>query len=128
MAIDIAWDNEAQTVIRVDFVSKWDWNDYHEMVKFAAQMMNEVGHTVDLIYNLQQSAPISAGAITHAATTMRLLDGRMGLMMVVSNAGYIKALLSTFQLVYKNWSDRVIGAASVEDARTYITRNAGKGG
>ena len=127
MAIDITWDNEAQTIIRVDFVSKWSWDDYHEMVKTITHMMNDVGHSVDIIYNLQQSAPLSAGAISHGAATLRLLDGRFGVLMIVSSAGYVKALLSTFRTVYKKWSDCVLGAESVEDAREIIARYATKG-
>lgn len=128
MSIGIAWDNEAQTVIRVDFVSKWNWDDYHEMVKTLAHMIDDVGYQVDIIYNLQQSAPLSSGAISHGASTLRLLDGKFGVLMIVSSAGYVKAILSTFRTVYKQWSDRVIGVESVDDARTYITHNAGKGG
>jgi hypothetical protein len=128
MSIEIAWDNETQTVIRVDFVRKWDWEEYHQMVSTLSHMIDDVGYQVDIIYNLQQSAPLSSGAITHGAATLRLLDGKFGVLLVVSSAGYVKAILSTFRTVYKQWSDCVIGATSVEEARVHITQNAGKGG
>ncbi|HLU08374.1 MAG TPA: hypothetical protein VK003_01800, partial [Oceanobacillus sp.] len=53
MPIDMQWDDDAQTVIRVDIHPSATWDEFHEMVDRVIWAMRTVTHRVDILFNVE---------------------------------------------------------------------------
>jgi hypothetical protein len=58
MPIEIIWDNDSRTILRLDFEGSWAWKDYDHAVEEAYRQVREVTNTVDVILNLFYSDPV----------------------------------------------------------------------
>lgn len=65
MPVEFAWDNDAQTVLRVTATPLWNWNDFHKALRRATFWLDAVDHTVEIIVDLRHSGKLPAGALGH---------------------------------------------------------------
>ncbi|MEL6148057.1 MAG: hypothetical protein AAFV33_07870 [Chloroflexota bacterium] len=60
------WDNEAQTVYRIEFTDKWDWDTFTSEVLAVYRMIGERDHNVDIIVGFM--SPLPKGDALHNLT------------------------------------------------------------
>jgi hypothetical protein len=126
MQIDIHWDDDAQTVIRVDIHPYATWDEFHLMVDRVIWAMRTVSHRVDIIFNVEGKP--SGNPIPHlppeAATFAENVN--LGMVVTTSEDNALTALHSVIMRilgVYKLDAQRSAGYFStVEDARRVLYR------
>lgn len=67
MSITVSWDDDAQTILRWDFVGMWTWDELERELAATAQRMNDRPSPVSAICDLTCSGPLPAtgSAISH---------------------------------------------------------------
>ena len=78
MPIHIYWDNEdTKTIVRQDFVGKWEQADFDEMAQRFREMLASVDHTVHLIMDFKDNVtnPLAAISIFKTATSKSYGEG-----------------------------------------------------
>jgi hypothetical protein len=58
MGINAVWDDEDQTVLRLEFEGSWVWKDYDVAIEEAYRMLQSVSNPVDVMLNLSDSATV----------------------------------------------------------------------
>jgi hypothetical protein len=66
VGVRFQWENVEKRVIRyVAEGDDWNWKDYHKMARISSFAMHNLGHKVDVIFDLTQSVRLPGGAIAH---------------------------------------------------------------
>ncbi len=126
MPIQVAWDNDEQTVIRYDFQGSWSWSDYSQAVEEADRMMLSVDHTVDAIANLQHSRGLPTGAIHHVRRTITKAPPQLGVIVIAHPSLFVQAMTTAFNRVYPHLGERILLADTLDEARALIARRRRK--
>ena len=77
MSVQMDWDNQQKTALRLTFVAPWTWDEYEQISGEIAQAFASVPHPVDLIIDVTQAVHIPAEALyqlrdAYADTTTNL--------------------------------------------------------
>jgi hypothetical protein len=66
MGVRFQWESAEKRVIRyVAEGDDWNWKDYHKIARISSFAMHNLGHKVDVIFDLTQSTRLPGGAIAH---------------------------------------------------------------
>lgn len=99
MPIDIHWDDDAQSVIRVDVHPEATWDEFHLVVDRVIWAMRTVSHRVDVIFNVEgllSGKPIPQ-LDRHAATFAE--DENLGMVVTASGHEALSAVHSVIMRV-----------------------------
>ena len=126
MPIDIHWDDDAQTVIRVDIHPYATWDEFHMIVDRVIWAMRTVTHRVDIIFNVEGKP--SGNPIPHllpnAATFAE--NENLGMVVTASDESALTALHSVIMRilgVYKLEARHSAGYfISLDEARKVLHR------
>ncbi len=122
MPITVAWDNEAKTIIRWDYVGKWKWTEATDAFEDTIRMIHEVQHPVSLIHDLTQSAGVPGSALTNAYRFTSALPENWNIS-IVDKSGFAETLLNIFRTLYKKLGERYRSAPTLEEARKLIAQH-----
>ncbi len=120
MSISVAWDNPAKTVIRYDFSSKWNWYGYEMAVGKAFGMAEDAGKSVNFIFNLEQSNSFPDGAVLYLKRTLELAPSSNSVIIIAGGDSTVEATTAMFSRIYKKMDDRLMTAATLNEARTML--------
>jgi len=51
MSVTASWNDEAHTIVRVEFVDPWNMTELSQAIQVSRQLMSSVSHTVDAIWD-----------------------------------------------------------------------------
>ncbi|MBC7870349.1 MAG: hypothetical protein H7Y09_05870 [Chitinophagaceae bacterium] len=100
MTVTAQWDNEAKTIIRLEFVGKWTWAEHHEANTVMEAMVNTASVTIDLIPDLSSSQLVPEGALSQARSIAMRQQIKFGLIVAVKAGKFIEILYGVFQQLY----------------------------
>ena len=126
MPVYALWDNDAKTILRFDFIGKWDWTQYSEALHTAIEMLATVPHMVDVIPNFAESGPLPANTLSHFARSSRESTIETGHTVVVTNAKFVEFLINSFSKLYGRPGKKTLSASSLEEARQLLASLAVK--
>jgi hypothetical protein len=121
MSISVAWDNPAKTVIRYDFSGKWNWYGYEMAVGKAFGMAEDAGKNVSFIFNLEQSNAVPDGAVLYLKRTLELAPSSDSSIIIVGGDASVEATIAMFSRIYKKMEDRLVAAATLNEARMLLS-------
>jgi hypothetical protein len=122
MPTKIEWDNDAKTIIRLEFSGSFTWKEYDEAVDQVYALIKAAPHHVDIISFMQPTVRIPKGdAIIHIkrAFTTRPKNMRKGMLIGsdLFGATLVQALVKV-----KGIFDVFIAVESVDAARAFLTK------
>lgn len=101
MKVNIAWDNEEQTIVRYTFEPGWDWLDLYTAMDNAGELIQTVSHGVDVLMDLSQANLIPKNAISQIK---RGYDNpkspNIGLTVVVTPNSFMNAMVSMAKKIW----------------------------
>ena len=120
-AIKVAFDDPEKTAIRWDFHGHWSWEDWFAATRRSLHLRASMIQlpAMPIILNLQHSAPVPAGALPYARTTIELMDPR-DYVVVANSSGYIRSLAHAFCALNPSYCDKVLLADDLDHARQRI--------
>ena len=120
MKINVTWDNEEKTVVRYDYGKGWTWNDFWAASETSNQMLATVDHTVDFLTSFVDGTPPSLGAFGQFKRAQDTFPENGGVVIIVGGGALISGLVTTFSKVYRKFSDNLLVAKTVDEARVIL--------
>lgn len=116
--IQIAWDDDAHTIIRETYIGDWTWDDFYHSVGVVPQMMMSVSHTVHILIDLQESGTVPIGsALVHARNAMQHFPDNWGIMAVVGPSMFIRSLVDIIRRILPGrMAGKIFVARSLQEA------------
>ena len=126
MPVNAVWDDEAKTIVRLDYIGKWTWDDVYVATEAMNEMMKSVSHPVSIIHNMFDSAGIPSGAITQARKFTEGLPENWGLSVVIGSGLFAESLVNVFGKLYRKLGEHYRTASNLEQARKLIAHEQSK--
>lgn len=119
MPVNIEWDNEAKTIMRMEYVGRWTWEELYAATAKSHEMFDEITHKADFIHNWLQSGGVPSNAIVHTKNLIEKRHPNVGVVVLVWNNSLIKATWTAFSKIYPGIMKRYTFwmSPSVEEAR-----------
>ena len=97
MSVLVAWDNQPQTVLRIDLAGQWGWKEYDAAIDQAYTMIREVAHTVDLIINLSESLAFPPmQSQRHFQRMLNQKPENVGMIIAAGGDSFVSGLFASF--------------------------------
>ena len=127
MPVNIEWDNEAKTIIRMELVGNWTWDEAYRGAQQGYAMLETVDHEVGVLMDLRNSKAIPSNAITHARIMIKQRHPRTGLTVFVGTTTFFTALWNVFSRLYTLLArqQNSVFAPTMEDARRMLSAKYG---
>jgi hypothetical protein len=125
MPVTIQWDNEEKSIVRMQYVGRWTWEELYAATTQSHTMLDEVDHKVDFIHDWLKSNAIPANAIVHSKNLIEKRHPNVGIVVLVWTNPVIKAMWTAFSSkVYANLTKRYTFwlTSSIEEARDKLTQ------
>lgn len=98
MPIRVAWDNAEKHLLYTRYTGNWTTAELHTAIEEGLQMMNEVQHRVDWIFDFTLSAKTASGNLLSIAPSLqRKLPTHRGVILVVGANHYYKVQFDLLQ-------------------------------
>lgn len=99
MPIMNSWKDEAKTILYVEFLDNWTWEDYHAASSEARRMVTEIEHHFVQLLDLRKSKPIP----TANSPVSQIMRGRksesekQGITVIVGAEALVKIIIKVFE-------------------------------
>jgi hypothetical protein len=119
MPVNIEWDNEAKTIIRMEYVGRWTWDELYAATAKSRVMLDEISHKADFIHDWLHSEGVPSNVLVHARNLIEKRHPHVGIVVLVWSNPLIKATWAAINKVYAGLMKRYIFwlASSIEEAR-----------
>jgi hypothetical protein len=122
MPIPITWDNEARTVLYIEFQMPWTWADYDAAIDHLHRLIQQTDHTVDIISYMAAGTVLPPGSpMDHLRRAMQKQPANAGVTAFIGDNQFGEAIIASFSKIYKNLRDHILVAPTVADARQQLT-------
>lgn len=128
MAIDLYWDDTAQSVLLAEFNGKWDWDDLHKTISTIKGISKERGQVFGAILDLRNGTQLPGGNIftkeglDQFKRLLSLNDGdtQQGPVVVLGMNKMVKMVFDAIKMVDKSIVETVDFAKDEDEARQII--------
>ena len=126
MAIELYWDNDAQTVMLCEFDRNWTWDEMYSTLNKIKNITDNAEQIIAAIIDLRKGVSLPGGSIfspttfEHAKKMIKMGEGGSGPVVVVGANPLIRTVYTTFRSLDKNGLSNVSFSDSVGEARTLL--------
>ena len=123
MPITVEWDDEAHTVIVLDFDGAWTWDEYEASRQEANVLLKQVSHPVAMIVDFHNSEYSPNDVLTHAHHALDTTPINLRHFVLVGANPFLRHVYGVMTRVYRVLVARytVMFADSREDARLRLS-------
>ena len=100
MPINLTWENDAKTIVRMEMAGRWTWDEAYVGSKEGYAMLESVGHVVDVIIDFRSSLGIPSAAIVHARNMIGHRHPRTGMTVMIGAGTFMLTLWGVLKKVY----------------------------
>jgi hypothetical protein len=122
MTVNIMWDNDAHTVVRMEFIERWTWDEVQQAMTKHTRMLNETTRIVAGIIDLSESIGTPPLILTQMRGIMQTRHPRTGMIVFVGANDIVmtfwKLFLQAYGLLVR--APRYAYAKSVQEARDIL--------
>jgi len=83
MPVHVNWDDAEQTIIRLDYVGSWTWDECFEALHQANVLVAQVDYPVARIVDMSAGSLTPPNPMVQIPTLIRLIDPRMDIHVTV---------------------------------------------
>jgi hypothetical protein len=116
----VNWDNEQKTALRFDFTGQWQWFEYFFCLRDAIDMISDVDHSVDLIFNMGESRTMPGDVLAVGLRTFDALPLNTGKLIFCRGDIYVNAAAILFSRLYPHLAHRIAATTSLVNARLML--------
>ena len=122
MSITNTWDDEAKTIIRIDYNEGWTWDDFEAAQIEVGEMLGSVEHEVDSVVMLNTgSTPQGILAkFSNVAASPVFTYPNSGVVVVTGARGFIGTLADLFLKIQSQTAGKITMASTLEEAYEVI--------
>ncbi|MBI5666843.1 MAG: hypothetical protein HZC41_02455 [Chloroflexi bacterium] len=124
MSVTIEWDNDNHTIVRMEMVGSWTWDEAYAGAERGYTMLESVGYEVGVIMDFSRSAGLPPGALANARRMIQRRHPRTGLTVFVGANTLFISLWNVFAKVYTLFAQKQnsVFAPTVEEARRMLAQ------
>lgn len=121
MAVEVRWDDEQHTVLRV-VLQDWGWDDLANGATIAARerMLDEAARPVSMLVIMRDTPRNLLGMLPQMAQSPGFTHPKVKQVIVVADTSIVKMATEIFKRVYGPESRRMRVAASISEAYQMI--------
>jgi hypothetical protein len=121
MTVQASWDDEKQTIIRIEFAGAWTWDEAHTAVDSVTVMMASVEHSVHSIIDMTESSRIPPLVFKEVRALLGKRSPNAGATVIVGANFMAASMWKTITQTY-GWliNSQYSFADTVEEARAHI--------
>ncbi|GAB4477144.1 MAG: hypothetical protein Kow00124_20050 [Anaerolineae bacterium] len=123
MPIIVSWANDARTIILEEYGPSWTWEEFLGISAQEHQMMDQVGHRVDIIADARNTSlperalELFPEIVRQAATSSH---PNAGLYVVVGASRLIRTFITLYTRIYPEHGSSIRLVESIEEAYRII--------
>ena len=106
MPVQLDWENEAHTIVRMELIGQWTWQEAYEGSQLGYTMLESVDHTVNVIIDLSKSTGLPLLALTHARNMIARRHPRTGMTVFVGVNTLFLSLWKIFSSAYSQFASK----------------------
>jgi hypothetical protein len=126
MPIDVRWDDEAKTIVRLDFVSPVSWEVFQDAMDRAAKLAESVDYRVDVL-SIPGEVPMPPGSpVPQVQRAFKKLPRNVGLVIMLTSNAFARTIVSTVGSMYIG--KRYKAAENFDEAYRLIDAHRAKSG
>ncbi len=99
-SIHVGWANHEETCVVMKFNGRWSIKAYRRSCQHLNELIASRVHPVDVIMDLQRSAPAPAGIVLHGAAVLNAMPGNTGTIVFVSKSSFWKTLVTMIEQIH----------------------------
>jgi hypothetical protein len=120
MGVNVYWEDHERTLLRYDFIGKWDWADLYTALGQGLKMEMQSINRVDVMLDLRQGGSIGDGAIAHIRKIAEKQPPNVGMLVVVTPSKFLTALFQAAMRSYPSVALYLRLASNEIEARMLI--------
>jgi hypothetical protein len=101
MSVSANWYDSKQEIVLYVFEGRWTWDELYATYNQAIVMEKSVPHRVDVVLDMINSKAIPANALLHVKNISNKQPDNLGLTIVVTPNGFVRALYNAGTQFYK---------------------------
>src|SRR5450432_3539711 len=102
MRIQVSWDNEKHSVVRLTLLDNWSWDELYVANEEIVAMMKTSPQTVHLLIDYTQANTVPmGGVITHARNILGAYPPNCDLLILVTRNMLMQRLAAIFQKTFR---------------------------
>jgi tRNA A37 threonylcarbamoyladenosine dehydratase len=117
MPIRVGWGNDQKTYTVFKFDGKWTWEEYHQSIADAYQLVKDCTYTVNILLDITECHLFPQNLLSHVGSSMRQPPKAFDLAVVVSTSRFVEVLARTVEKLYGRQKTRFQLAKSLEEAQ-----------
>ena len=121
MTIHVVWDDADKSIIRWDFESEWDWNDFWDAFAESIRMGEGYTRRVDVIPDVTHTKRLPIGALGAFKSADAKLPDFTKLVVIAGPDTITRTIIKTFAQINRIDSWRT--AITVDEARAIIMKD-----
>jgi hypothetical protein len=125
MPITVEWDDEAQTVVRWDFVGRWNFDDVKAGLETSITLRKSIEGKSSVILNFERSESLPMGAVTEMMKSMAQMPDKREMVVIAGSGALLKNLVGIYLKVRRGQNDKIGLVDTLEQARAYIAQHKG---
>lgn len=103
MKVQVQWDNDAKNIVRYKFEQGWAWNDLHQALDDAGELINTVSHQVDVIMDISSANLVPKGALSQINRAYaNPKPPNIGITVIVAPNSFMSAMVSMAKKIWGN--------------------------
>jgi hypothetical protein len=127
VSINIAWDNDEHTIMRMDFAGLWTWEDYCRAINRILECIQDEEGRIGLIAHFQADTMVPTGLIgrnCEERTCMNIygpvVSQQIAAVVVIGRNPRVDIMLSGFCRAYQQMKLVLSETASLDEARALL--------
>lgn len=120
MPITVRWDNDSQTVVYYEFNGKWTWEEYHNAIHSAYELVEKLPYVVNMILDFRHANVMPSNALSIFGRSMKTPPRDFDLAVLVTKSGFIEAIYNVFRRVNGKMAEKLVMVKTVEEARALL--------
>ena len=123
MAVNLIWDSEKHTIVRVEFDGELSSDDLRACLHEIDQMIRLEDERVDILFDTASARQIPRNILTLIGGFIREAPLNLGILVLIGKDTYIGSLIITFWRLYPFEATRVHLATDLEHGYTVIANS-----
>lgn len=121
MSITYSWDEDGVRICRVRFCGHWTWDEFLHIAECVRNEGQQLTERFDIINDFLEAPHLPSGSgVTHAYAVFRRLPPNTGLVVVVTQSAFVRALVEILGKVHPETRRTYVAASTLEQARALI--------
>jgi hypothetical protein len=118
--VNLIWDDEAETIIRIEFDNRWNWDDLYAAVTEINEWIEARNYPISIIAYPKGDLYMPPNVFMHLSNLPKFKHERSELAILVGNNGLVKNVFSVVTKVSASARELYNFASSLEEARSQI--------